>query len=166
MTSPGVRSDTAPRSRAFSRSSPLSCFTWSSFGPPNSARQRRRVRPAAPTDRTASAAALPCAAGTSTRRSSATISSGVCASFRPIRAPVRVRRPHRRRTGSRGAGQPPGLLPGLFWQACRSSSAADLFWPVQGRGGAPPRARAVPLQRGAPMHAQLSAPITPWYTND
>ena len=40
-----------------------------------------------PIDRAASATALPCAASTSTWRSLATISSGVCAFFRPIRAP-------------------------------------------------------------------------------
>ncbi len=41
-----------------------------------------------PMERTASATALPCAASTSTWRSLATISSGVCAFFLPIRAPV------------------------------------------------------------------------------
>ena len=41
-----------------------------------------------PIARTASATALPCAASTSTWRSLATISSGVCVFFLPIRAPV------------------------------------------------------------------------------
>jgi hypothetical protein len=40
-----------------------------------------------PMERTASATALPCAASTSTWRSLATISSGVCAFFRPIHDP-------------------------------------------------------------------------------
>ena len=40
-----------------------------------------------PIDRTASATALPCAASTSTCRSLATISSGVCAFFLPIHEP-------------------------------------------------------------------------------
>ena len=40
-----------------------------------------------PMERTASATAMPCAASTSTRRSLATISSGVCAFFLPIDEP-------------------------------------------------------------------------------
>ena len=81
-------------------------------------------------ERTASATALPCAASTSTWRSLATISSGVCAFFRPIRAPVRVRRSHYRRTVSRGAGQSISAL-----QAQDAPSAGALFNIVRTRAG-------------------------------
>jgi hypothetical protein len=65
-----------------------------------------------------------------------------------------------------GPRMPPSLLPRLFWQARCSSSGADRFWPARGRCGATPCVCAVPRRRGASMHAQHSAPITAWNTND
>jgi len=79
------RANGVPMARSFSRS--FSRFTWATFSPPNSLRQRWRAAGSAwpsnrwrahaspPIDRTASATERPCDANTSTCRSFATISS-------------------------------------------------------------------------------------------
>ena len=73
-----VRSATALRSRWFSSSSSFMRRIWSDFRPPYSCRQRWYVTSVTPMDLTASATDVPCAVITSTCRSFATISSGLC----------------------------------------------------------------------------------------
>src|SRR5215204_5820012 len=73
-----VRSAIALRSRVFSVSRSFSRLTWSLLSPPNSWRQREYVTSVTPIERTASATLCPCDTSTSTWRSFATISSGLC----------------------------------------------------------------------------------------
>ena len=73
-----VRSEIALRRRPFSVSKSFSRFTWSDFRPPYSLRQRYYVTSVTPIERIASGTLWPCDVKTSTWRSFATISSGLC----------------------------------------------------------------------------------------
>src|SRR4051794_7864561 len=68
----------ALRRRWFSVSSSFMRLTWLDLSPPYSWRQRSYVTSVTPIARIASATGVPCATSTSTWRSLATISSGLC----------------------------------------------------------------------------------------